>query len=163
MKHNVWFLLGIGLMSVACNVDKDNDGLTDSEEEELGTDPLSADSDQDGIDDKDEVDAGSDPMKADTDGDGCNDKVEMDASSSPTDASETIFAGNWPCNPLKDTLEDPGWGGTGTEDSILPNWSAIDQYGEQIDIYEFANNNFILLDLSGLWCGYCRYLSLIHI
>lgn len=159
MKQNLFVFLGIGLMATACNVDKDADGLTDSEESELGTDPNSADSDQDGINDKDEIDGGTDPLKSDTDGDGCADKVELDASSSPTDAADTVYAGNWPCNPYKESLEDPGWDATAVEDAVLPNWTALDQYGEQVDIYDFANNNFILLDLSGLWCGYCRYMA----
>jgi hypothetical protein len=41
--------------------DSDNDGLSDDEEEDLGTDPDDADSDDDGINDGDEVDCGSDP------------------------------------------------------------------------------------------------------
>ena len=35
----------------ACDTDDDNDGLSDSEEEALGTDPLSADTDKDSVDD----------------------------------------------------------------------------------------------------------------
>lgn len=41
--------------------DPDGDGLTNEEEETLGTDPNDADTDGDGVSDKDEVDAGSDP------------------------------------------------------------------------------------------------------
>jgi hypothetical protein len=41
--------------------DSDGDGLSDDEEEDLGTDPDDADSDDDGIEDGDEVDCGSDP------------------------------------------------------------------------------------------------------
>jgi hypothetical protein len=43
--------------------DDDNDGLSDIEEEALGTNPLSADTDQDGRNDKSEVDVGTDPLK----------------------------------------------------------------------------------------------------
>lgn len=41
--------------------DADGDGLSDDEEEDLGTDPDNADTDGDGINDGDEVDCGSDP------------------------------------------------------------------------------------------------------
>ncbi|MBT6489951.1 MAG: hypothetical protein HOK97_09325, partial [Deltaproteobacteria bacterium] len=51
-------------------LDTDQDGLTDSEEEALGTDPNDADSDDDGISDGDEVDAGWDPLDTDSDDDG---------------------------------------------------------------------------------------------
>ncbi len=42
--------------------DSDNDGLTDAEELEIGTDPYNADTDGDGFDDLAEVEFGSDPL-----------------------------------------------------------------------------------------------------
>ena len=45
-------------------VDSDGDGLSDSEEALLGTDPNNADSDGDGISDGDEVANGTDPLTA---------------------------------------------------------------------------------------------------
>ncbi|HWV23328.1 MAG TPA: hypothetical protein VNZ58_03990 [Thermomicrobiales bacterium] len=52
------------------NKDSDDDGLTDAEERELGTDPNNPDTDDDGITDGDEVNIwGSDPLNSDTDGD----------------------------------------------------------------------------------------------
>ena len=87
----------------AADEDDDGDGLTNAEEQALGTDPLSPDTDGDGIPDADEVrigtnpvaaDAGADPdgdglynieewqhgtdpHLADTDGDGCPDGQEV--------------------------------------------------------------------------------------
>jgi len=43
-------------------IDSDGDGLTDSEEVNIGTDPNNPDTDGDGISDGDEVNAGSDPL-----------------------------------------------------------------------------------------------------
>lgn len=48
----------------ACDTDDDEDGLTDTEEAALGTDPLLADTDGDGFSDGVELDAGSDPLDA---------------------------------------------------------------------------------------------------
>ena len=48
----------------ACDTDDDNDGLTDAEETDLGTDPLKRDTDGDGWSDKEEADAGTDPLQA---------------------------------------------------------------------------------------------------
>lgn len=46
--------------------DTDGDGLTDTEEVELGTDPLLRDSDDDGFTDEEEVNLwGTDPMDSD--------------------------------------------------------------------------------------------------
>ncbi|WP_216831514.1 VWA domain-containing protein [Alkalihalobacterium elongatum] len=56
--------------------DFDNDGLTNLEEFELGTDPLNPDSDFDGWTDGYEVQRGTDPLNPDTDGDGIIDSLE---------------------------------------------------------------------------------------
>lgn len=49
--------------------DTDKDGLTDTEEIELGTDPTKKDTDGDGYSDKDEIDDGYDPLTAASDSD----------------------------------------------------------------------------------------------
>ncbi len=59
-------------------IDSDNDGLTNEEELQLGTDPLAADTDQDGLSDYDEVQTWhTDPLLADTDADGISDYAEV--------------------------------------------------------------------------------------
>ncbi|WP_224372498.1 Ig-like domain-containing protein [Hyalangium versicolor] len=57
-------------------VDSDNDGLTDSEEQVLGTDPNNPDTDGDGLNDGLEVSTGTDPLDDDTDDDGLLDGTE---------------------------------------------------------------------------------------
>lgn len=58
--------------------DNDNDGLMDSKEKELGTDPWKADTDGDGLKDGEEVDTlKTAPLKSDTDGDGLSDGDEV--------------------------------------------------------------------------------------
>ena len=49
-------------------LDLDDDGLTNEEEEELGTDPNDPDTDDDGTNDGDEVDNGTDPLDPDDGG-----------------------------------------------------------------------------------------------
>ena len=64
--------------------DTDGDGLKDSEEQSLGTDPRRADSDEDGLFDKEEVRIYlSDPLRFDTDGDGYGDGQEVQNGYSP--------------------------------------------------------------------------------
>lgn len=46
----------------ADDTDDDNDGLSDAEEAQLGTNPMDADTDGDGVSDYEEVQAGSDPV-----------------------------------------------------------------------------------------------------
>jgi len=59
-------------------IDSDSDGLSDEEEQQLGTDPNNFDTDGDGLIDRVEVRIyHSDPLKKDTDGDGYNDGDEV--------------------------------------------------------------------------------------
>ncbi|EEI62493.1 hypothetical protein, partial [Corynebacterium glucuronolyticum] len=76
------------------SADPDNDGLTNDQEKELGTDPYNPDSDGDGINDGDEVNGAkskfpgkynpngkpgnTNPLDPDTDDDGINDGDELD-------------------------------------------------------------------------------------
>ncbi|HEY6193161.1 MAG TPA: OmpA family protein [Bacteroidota bacterium] len=62
----------------APNNDLDGDGLTNSEEKVLGTDPRNPDTDGDGLRDGEEVHVyKTDPLKKDTDGDGLTDGEEV--------------------------------------------------------------------------------------
>jgi len=87
------------------DTDNDNDGLSDTLEAFLGTDPLLADSDGDGLTDYVEVDWGGDPLTytegmdlnpllADTDGDGFGDGMEIAANHDPLDDSDTPVWGD---------------------------------------------------------------------
>ncbi len=73
----------------AGSADPDGDGLTNDDEEALGTDPALADTDGDGVNDGDEAAAGSDPLEAlsfaDGDGDLVPDAVEAADGTRPDD------------------------------------------------------------------------------
>lgn len=73
------------LNSTVADEDFDDDGLTNLEEYQLGTDPWSADTDGDGLSDGDEVNVyKSDPLNRDTDGDGIIDGDEIKLGIDPT-------------------------------------------------------------------------------
>lgn len=63
--------------------DPDNDGLTNEQEVQLGTNPIFRDTDFDGLTDGEEVRLGTDPLCADTDGDGVPDGVEVRIGTDP--------------------------------------------------------------------------------
>ncbi len=66
------------------SADADEDGLSNGEEAELGTNAYLADSDGDGLDDGVEVlDLGTDPLSVDTDGDGMEDGTEVEVGADP--------------------------------------------------------------------------------
>ena len=129
------------LIGTACGVDEfvdldsDGDGLLDSEEEVLGTDPQSSDTDLDGYTDAEEVHAGTDPA----------------------DSTSVIYEGGWPYNMDKDVMGDPGWETVAEEGAQLPRYTAIDQYGDEVEFYDFANQDVpIVLDMGTIWCEPCK-------
>ncbi|WP_459194565.1 hypothetical protein [Halosimplex sp. J119] len=65
-------------------LDSDGDGLTDPQEQEMGTDPFDPDTDGDGLEDGREQSLGTDPLDPDTDGDGVSDGKEIERGTSPT-------------------------------------------------------------------------------
>ncbi|MDH5513960.1 MAG: S8 family serine peptidase [Gammaproteobacteria bacterium] len=86
----------------ACDKDDDNDGLTDAQEQALGTNPLLSDTDGDGLGDFDEVNADgnpstyqfgvdTDPNNPDTDGDGDTDGFEVTIGTDPLDDQSTFL------------------------------------------------------------------------
>ena len=162
--------------------DADDDGLTDAEEEELGTDPDEADTDGDGLDDGDEVELGSDPLEPDTDGDGLNDGDDVAAGGDPTktdsdgdtyldpwevaegtdpgDADSRIYWGYWPYDPDKDDIEDPGMSGRASEGELAGRFSYMDQHGEDVTNYDYAHHGApVLMDLSAAWCPPCQEMA----
>lgn len=76
---DIFALFGLGASYyIFGSLDCDKDGLTDSEERRLGTDPCNVDTDGDQLTDFEEVRTyRTDPLKADTDADGLNDFAEI--------------------------------------------------------------------------------------
>ncbi|WP_170319627.1 myxococcus cysteine-rich repeat containing protein [Polyangium spumosum] len=85
-----------GEVDEGCPVDTDGDGLLDSEETDLGTDPNDADSDDDGILDGDEPDDDED-----TDGDGLINALDPDSD------DDGLFDGTEVGNDCSDPATDP--------------------------------------------------------
>jgi hypothetical protein len=92
---NRWLLFGDGDgAGGGGSLDSDFDGLADSDEIALGTDPFNPDTDGDGLGDGEEFNTqGTNPLLSDTDGDGLDDGFEVfntgtDPLSSDTDADD---------------------------------------------------------------------------
>lgn len=85
------------------NPDTDGDGLTDGEEvNEYGTDPLNVDSDFDLLYDAEVTIYDTDPNNPDSDGDGCWDYGEIKADRDPQDPSDAggdCFLPDWATSP----------------------------------------------------------------
>ena len=94
--------------------DSDGDGILDSEEEALGTDPFASDTDGDGYTDSEEYDSHTDPLD-------------------PTDYPYT-YQGGWPIDSCRLDVR-----GTGTEEGdIAYQFELMDQYGDMVHLYDFC-------------------------
>lgn len=78
------------IVGVSNNPDSDGDGLTDSQEAALGTNPNDSDTDDDGLSDGAEVNThGTDPKDSDTDKDGLSDGAEVNTHGTNPKKSDT--------------------------------------------------------------------------
>ncbi|MDA7514020.1 leucine-rich repeat protein [bacterium] len=66
--------------------DADEDGLTEAEEQNLGTNPLNSDTDNDGLDDGDEIILETNPLDPDSDNDGYKDGQEQEEGTDPNES-----------------------------------------------------------------------------
>jgi len=137
--------------------DDDAVGDDDDDDDVGDDDDASGDSDGDGLSDSQEDDLGTDPNDADSDGDGYEDGDEVAEGSDPTDGNDGIYEGGWPYYADKDSLGNGSWT-TGTNTGAqIPRWTATDQFGDTVDLYDLAMGGVpIVLDVAAGWCGPCR-------
>ena len=98
--------------------DIDGDGLTDTQEAEMGTDPTSPDSDGDGYSDGEEVAGNTDPL----------------------DPYDQPYDGGWPIDPCRYDLVGEGWG----VGQVIPDVVHMDQYGDQVALHDFCGHALLL-------------------
>ncbi|MFH1546485.1 MAG: PKD domain-containing protein [Patescibacteria group bacterium] len=84
------------------DIDDDNDGLKDSEEENIGTNPKKSDTDNDGAGDAVDVFPLDPNEQADTDGDGIGDNADEDDDNDGLPDTAEISLGTDPLNPDTD-------------------------------------------------------------
>jgi hypothetical protein len=123
------------------NGDEDLDGLTNGDEEILGTDPYIADSDGDGMSDLEEIEAGTNPLykyshlyEGDYRVGYCNVK--------PVPTGPTLEQ--------KDPTVGPNFTWYSLQEGDVPfNTQFIDQNGEVVDLYSFCGTQVMVLAGAG--------------
>jgi len=84
-------VVAVDQIVIVVNSDADGDGLSNDQEQTLGTNPLCYDTDDDGLSDGDEVNIyATNPLLRDTDGDGVSDGQELAAGTNPNSAASVF-------------------------------------------------------------------------
>ena len=102
--------------------DFNGDGLTDAEEEALG----------------------SDPENVDSDGDGFEDGVEADWYTDPGDPQDHPYEGGWPIDACRHDLTPTGMSVGDTINDV----KLVDQYGEEVRLHDFCDH-VVLIEHAG--------------
>lgn len=115
--------------TVDIDVDADADGLVDSEEAAIGSDPGSPDSDEDGWEDGEEV----------------------RQYTSPIDPADRPYRAGWRIDACRHDIEASGY----AEGEVAESFALTDQYDETVRLHDFCDQ-VVLLDFSAGWCGACQ-------
>ena len=102
--------------------------------------PSGVDSDGDGLSDREEEALGSDPAVADSDGDGWEDGVESNYYTDPTNPNDHPYTGGWPIDACRDDLEPTGM----AVGDVINDVALLDQYGEEIRLHDFCNHTVLI-------------------
>jgi peroxiredoxin len=129
----------------------DDDDPPDDDDVQPDDDDFAGDSDGDGLSDSEENAIGSDPYDPDSDNDGYDDGEEVDANTDPTDASDHPYDMGWPMDPCRNSIS--GYGNSVGQ--ITTNFSAPTYTGETVRLHDFCDHTVLLVS-SAMWCGPCQ-------
>ena len=101
----------------------------------------SPDSDGDGLSDAEEQKLGSNPSKPDSDGDGWVDGDEVDQYTDPVDADDHPYTGGWDIGACRHDLDATG-DGVG---QVTDNFELIDQFGDTLKLHDFCHKEVLLV------------------
>lgn len=146
---------------VACGGGGDEANAEFDDSPSVGPDPT-LDSDEDGVTDVEEEALGSDPQNPDSDEDTYLDGWEVAEGKDPNDPESRIYKGYWPYNPDKADLEDVGWSGEPlSPGDKVGNHDGRDQFNQKVELFDFFDHGKdILVDASAQWCGPCQVTAL---
>ena len=124
----------------------DDDAIGDDDDAIGDDDDASGDSDGDGLSDSFEGEIGTDPHDMDSDGDGFNDGVEQLSYFFPDDSSDWPYLGDYPRQPIPRTVSSSG-SGLGL---VPSNFTSTDQHGQDISLHRFYGN-VVVVELAAEW------------
>lgn len=118
---------------------------------EPATPPATTDSDGDGLSDTEEAGLGTDPNLVDTDGDGYDDLEELDQNTDPLAAVDHPYAGGWAIGDCHASVVSTG----NNPGQIAQDFALTDQHGDTVHLHDFCDRAVLLVS-SASWCGPCQ-------
>lgn len=119
------------------------DQNVNGEGEELGPAP---DSDGDGLSDTRELKLGTDPNNPDTDGDDWTDFEEVEGNTDPTKKNDHPYEGGWPIDACRHDIVATG----DQVGDITADFELLDQFGEMVSLHDFCGKEILLVG-AGFW------------
>jgi len=108
--------------------------------------PGTADTDGDGLADSYELEIGTNPESEDSDGDGWTDSEEIYDFTDPDDEDSHPYTGGWKRMPIPDDIGDEGR----AVGDVIENFFLEDQFGEEVELHRFFGN-VILIESAAEW------------
>jgi thiol-disulfide isomerase/thioredoxin len=93
---------------------------------------------------------------------GCTHKSDSgtDADSGSDAILTSPYVGGWPFNPDKDEMGEGDWSTAGAVGAQVPHFTAVDQHGDMVDLYDFAGHGVpIVIDMGTIYCGPCKAIA----
>lgn len=101
------------------------------------------DSDEDGLSDAGEIDEGTDPTSDDSDGDTWSDGEEFEQGTDPLSELDHPYTGGWKIDKECRNMAPDTTGAN--EGDIAANFTLVDQYGDNVRLYDFCNHAVLLI------------------
>lgn len=102
---------------------------------------IDVDGDQDGLLDSQEVELGSDPADPDSDADGYEDGEEFESNTDPADAADKPYQAGWQIDACRHDIEATG----AEEGDVAENFALPDQFGETVRLHDFCDQVVLVM------------------
>ena len=102
---------------------------------------LDLDGDGDGLVDSEEASVGSDPGKTDSDEDGYTDGEEFTSNTSPVDAADMPYQEGWQIDACRHDIVSTGV----EEGDVAADFALPDQFGETVHLHDFCDQVVLVM------------------
>lgn len=104
------------------------------------------DEDEDGLSNAEEADLGTDPLTADSDGDGYDDAAELAEYTDPLNKDDKPYQAGWKMGACRNDVEPEG----NEQGQVAEDFALLDQFGETVRLHDFCDK-VVLQIFAAFW------------